>query len=85
MPETHGKAYEDAIGEDGQKKLRELASSRTIGAETLIFAVDPKMSFPSKETVAADPDFWASKAVVAKRRQQQRPQGKGKTSPKKPL
>ena len=66
VPEIHGKAYEDAIGEDGQKKLRELASSGTIGAETLIFAVDPKMSFPSKETVAADRDFWAPKAVVAK-------------------
>jgi hypothetical protein len=66
VPEIHGKAYEDAIGEDGQKRLRELASSGTIGAETLIFAVDPKMSFPSKETVAADPDFWAPKAVVAK-------------------
>jgi hypothetical protein len=66
VPEIHGKAYEDAIGEDGQKKLRELASSGTIGAETLIFEVDPKMSFPSKETVAADPGFWAPKSVVAK-------------------
>lgn len=64
--EIHGKAYEDAIGEDGQKKLRELASSGTIGADTLFFEVNPKMSFPSKETVAADRDFWAPKSAMAK-------------------
>ena len=63
--DTHGKAYDDALGEDGQKKLRELASSSINGADTLYFEVDPKMSFPSKETVAADPDFWAPKPVPA--------------------
>lgn len=66
VPETHGKAYEDALGEDGQKKLRELASSSLLGSETLFFEVNPKMSFPSKETIAADRDFWAPKSVVAK-------------------
>jgi quinol monooxygenase YgiN len=57
--ETHGKAYDDALGEDGQKKLRDLASSAVNGADTLYFEVDPKISFPAKETIAADPDFWA--------------------------
>lgn len=63
--DTHGKAYEDALGEDGQKKLRELASSATNGADTLYFEVNPKMSFPSKDTIAADPDFWAPKPASA--------------------
>jgi hypothetical protein len=63
-PQIHGKTYTDAIGEDGQKKMRELNSSATISAETLFFSVNPKMSYPSKETIAADPDFWRPKAAV---------------------
>jgi hypothetical protein len=65
QPQMHGKEYQDAIGEDGDKKLRELAASGTISAETMYFQVDPKMSYPSKETIAADPDFWSPKPAMA--------------------
>jgi hypothetical protein len=61
FPQTHGQAYRDAIGEDGAKKLRELASAGVISSETNIYALNPKMSYPSKETVAVDPAFWAPK------------------------
>jgi hypothetical protein len=61
FPETHGKAYRDAIGEDGSKKLTEMAKSGVIVSETNIYALNPKMSYPSKETVAVDPAFWAPK------------------------
>jgi hypothetical protein len=60
----HGQAYQDAIGDDGRKKLTELASSGTIATDTMLFAVDPKMSYPNKETIDADPAFWAPKPVA---------------------
>ncbi len=60
-PQVHGKEYQDAVGDEGRKKLRELASSGTISSETMFFEVDPKMSYPSKETISADPEFWAPK------------------------
>jgi len=61
----HGKEYTDAIGDDGQRKLNELASSGTISSDPYIFAVDPKMSYPDKATIAADPAFWAPKSSAA--------------------
>ncbi len=63
--QTHGQAYRDAIGEDGAKKLRELTSAAVITSETNIYAFNPKMSYPSKETVAVDPAFWAPKPKAA--------------------
>lgn len=59
--QTHGQAYRDAIGEDGGKKLGDLARNGIISTETNIFSFNPKMSYPSKETVAVDPAFWAPK------------------------
>lgn len=64
-PQLHGKEYQDALGQEGLKKLRELSASDTISAETYFFQVDPKMSYPSKETIAADPAFWAPKPAMA--------------------
>jgi hypothetical protein len=64
-PELHGKEFQDAIGTDGEKKLQEMSASDTISAETYFFEVDPKMSYPSKETIAADPAFWAPKPALA--------------------
>lgn len=61
----HGKAYTDAIGEEGQHRLNDLNSSGTISVETMIFSVDPKMSYPDKATIAADPAFWNPKLAAA--------------------
>ncbi len=65
FPQTHGKAYQDATGDEGRKKLRELASAGILSYETNIFAFNPKMSYVSKETAAADPDFWTPKSKAA--------------------
>ncbi len=62
--QTHGKAYQEATGDAGRQKLRELASAGTLSSETSIFAFSPKMSYVSKETASADPDFWTPKAVA---------------------
>ena len=61
FPQTHGDTYRNAIGDDGDKKLTELTRSGIIASETNIYAFSPKMSYPSKETIAADPEFWAPK------------------------
>jgi hypothetical protein len=62
--EIHGKAYDDAIGDDGRKKLNENASAGTIGVDNMILAVDPRMSNPDKATIDADPAFWAPKPAA---------------------
>jgi hypothetical protein len=61
----HGKAYEGALGEDGQKKMADLNSQAIENAETQLFAFSPKMSYVSKDWIAADPDFWAPKPAAA--------------------
>jgi hypothetical protein len=65
-PEKHGKAYQEALGEEGRKKADEFQSQGLESAELQIFAFSPKMSYPSKEWIAAEPDFWAPKPAAAK-------------------
>ena len=62
--QTHGKAYQDATGDEGRQKLRELAGAGTLSSETSIFAFSPKMSYVSKETASADADFWTPKRAA---------------------
>jgi hypothetical protein len=33
------------------------------GEESTLFAIDPKMSYVSKEFAAGDPEFWTPKPV----------------------
>jgi hypothetical protein len=63
FPQTHGQAYRDAVGDDGRKRLAELANSGTNGTETNIFAFSPEMSIPLPEIAAADPNFWHPKPM----------------------
>jgi hypothetical protein len=65
-PSLHGKAYKDALGEEGQKKMRELESTAILSSETNLFEFKPKMSYVSKETAAADPAFWMPKSESPK-------------------
>ena len=34
--------------------------------ESLLFAIDPKMSYVSKEFAAGDPEFWTPKPAARK-------------------
>jgi hypothetical protein len=61
-PQVHGQAYQDAIGEAGRQKMRELAASGTISSDTNYYAITPGISYPSKEYIDADPAFWKPKA-----------------------
>lgn len=72
-PQVHGQAYRDAVGDEGRKKMRELAASGTMGSENIILAVNPKMSYPPKEYIDADPGFWAPKPAPVKKAAEKAP------------
>ena len=58
---THDKAFREAMGEEGLKKLREVFGAGLESEETNLLAFSPKMSYVSKETAAQDPGFWSPK------------------------
>lgn len=53
-----GKAFAQGVGEEQLKKIRELIAATVESSETSIYAVNPKMSYPSDTWVKADPTFW---------------------------
>ena len=63
--ESHKKPYQDALGEEGRQHLREFTRAGILSVESALFALSPKMSYPSKEVIAADPKFWAPKGASA--------------------
>lgn len=63
--DLHGQSYKDALGEEGRKKLDEFAREGTESTESQLFMLSPKMSYPAKEWLDADPDFWAPKAATS--------------------
>ncbi len=60
----HGKPYDDALGEDGRKKIEDFNREGLESSESQLFVISPKMSYPPKEWVAADPSFWAPKPAA---------------------
>lgn len=61
----HGKSYQDALGEDGQKKLADFAAQGVESSETQFFMFSPSMSYVPKEWVDADKEFWTVKPAAA--------------------
>jgi len=59
------KDFVSALGEDGMKKLDELAAVAIESSEASLFMFNPKMSYVSDDWVKADPDFWKPKAAHA--------------------
>jgi hypothetical protein len=58
------KKFRDAIGEDGLEKLDELYGATVESANTQLFAINPKQSYVSPETIKADPEFWAPRPAA---------------------
>jgi hypothetical protein len=54
-------AIREAEGPENEKALAKLASDGYATVESNIFAFSPAMSYPSKEFVARDPEFWTPK------------------------
>jgi len=65
-----GKAFQDALGEEGYSKRLQFARDNIIVVNSNLYAFNPKTSRPTQEWVAANPDFWKVKtgAQVAGRK-----------------
>lgn len=61
----HGKQVREAMGEENWKRFEQFARDGIITDESNLFAFSPKMSYPSDQTIAADPSFWKPKAAGA--------------------
>jgi hypothetical protein len=57
--------YRDAIGTAGRTQLQEFARTGVVSGENRLLAFSPKMSYPSDEWVASDPEYWKPKVVTA--------------------
>ncbi len=58
------KQFQAAMGEDGMKKLDELAAVAIESSQHNLFAFNPRMSYVADEWIKSYPDFWKLKAVV---------------------
>src|SRR5713226_8071582 len=58
---VHGKTYQDALGEDGQKAIMDFNAQGLESGESQYFTFSPKMSYVSKEWMDADKEFWTPK------------------------
>lgn len=58
------KQFRAAMGEDGMKKLDELAAVTIESSVHNLFAFNPRMSYVSDEWIKSDPDFWKPKAAA---------------------
>jgi hypothetical protein len=57
-------AVYQALGDTGMKRLSKASADTIANEESVLFAVNPEMSYPAKEWVTADPGFWGPKAVT---------------------
>jgi hypothetical protein len=62
-PLPHGKAYQDALGESGTKKIASLSSDSIVFNDVSIYAFNPQLSYVAKEWVDADPAYWTLKSI----------------------
>jgi hypothetical protein len=62
---AEGKQFEDAMGEDGMKKLRDLVGSAIESSDSQLFAINPRQSYPPEDWVKANPEFWKPKPMAA--------------------
>jgi hypothetical protein len=59
---AQGKQFQENMGAEGLKKLRELETAALVSAAThQLFQFNPRMSYPPDAWVVADPDFWKPK------------------------
>ena len=59
------KDFSDALGEDGMKRLGELAAAAVESSQSNLFTINPHMSYAPEEWIKADPAFWKPKTSMA--------------------
>ncbi len=55
----------ESFGAEDWARYQKLLSDIVVSTENVLYAVSPRMSYPSKEFIEADPDFWAPKPKPA--------------------
>jgi len=63
---AEGKKFEEAMGEEGMRKLDELVRNSVDSADSELFEINPRQSYPPEDWVKADPGFWNPKPAMAK-------------------
>jgi hypothetical protein len=76
-----GPRVREAMSEDQQKKADKLTSDSVVFSETSVYAMNPQMSYVSKEMMAGDPSFWTPKPVVTARPKPKRKMAKPAAPP----
>ncbi len=72
-----GKQFEEAMGEEGMKKLRELTAATVESSQTNLFEFNPRISYVGEDWIKANPDFWKPKpAAAAKAKKEEKPEKK---------
>lgn len=62
-----------AMGDAGAKRYQTTAGAAIASQESVLFSIDPRMSYVSKDFVAADPSFWNPQPEEAKAPRKARP------------
>lgn len=55
-----------AMGDTAAKRFQKTAGEAIASQESVLFSIDPRMSYVSKEFAAADPEFWNPKPEESK-------------------
>jgi hypothetical protein len=55
---SESKQFAAALGEDGMKKLSDLAAACIESSQTNLFQFNPKITYPSDRWIQSDPSFW---------------------------
>ena len=56
-----------AMGDSGAKRFTKLEGDTIANSQSLLFVLNPKLSYVSKDFAAADPDFWNPKPLENER------------------
>ena len=62
---AEGTKFEEAMGEEGMKKLHELAAACIVSSDNQLFSINPKQSYPVDAWVKGNPGFWKPAAAPA--------------------
>jgi hypothetical protein len=68
------KALMEAMGADNYQQLMKGSGDTFVSIETNLFADNPRMSYVSKATEDADPDFWRPKPAGAEKSKEKKAQ-----------
>jgi hypothetical protein len=62
---AEGKNFQEAMGDEGMKKLDAMFADCVAATSQTLFAVNPHMSYVNEAWIKSDPDFWGAKSNSA--------------------